>query len=126
LTNTSNKKNTLAEDNGTEFPTGNSFKLLNLFLDGDRVLRVGGRIENAEKLLEELKHSVILPKKSKLPTLIIEDAHVRFKHAQTQHLTSIISNQYCIVSLRPQVCRYIKKLYQVSEGRSSNWHANDG
>ena len=91
-----------------EFPNGNPIKSLNPFLDFEGILRVGGRLENAEDLPEDMKHPAFLPKNHKLVTMIIEDAHARHMHAQSQLLTAIISSQYWIIGLKPQVRRFIK------------------
>lgn len=91
-----------------EFPKGNIIKSLNPFLDHAGILRVGGRLENADDLPEEMKHPAILPKNHKLVTMIIAEAHEKYKHAQSQLLTATISSQFWIIGLKSQVRRYIK------------------
>lgn len=51
-------------------------KILNLnpFLDNDGVLRVGGRLAKSE-LPYDTKHPIILPKRDRFTTLLIDDSH---------------------------------------------------
>jgi hypothetical protein len=77
-------------------------------MDHEGVLRVGGRLDNAVDRPEDMKHPAFLPRNHKLVYMLIEDVHVRHKHAQTQLLTSIISAQYWVIGLKPQVRRFLK------------------
>ncbi|KAL0858718.1 hypothetical protein ABMA27_011195 [Loxostege sticticalis] len=56
---------------------------LNLYLDGNRLLRVGGRLEKSNREYDE-KHSILLQKHSKLSKLIAEDAHKKTLHGGKQ------------------------------------------
>ncbi|XP_063959911.1 uncharacterized protein LOC135155123 [Lytechinus pictus] len=53
---------------------------LDPFLDDDGVIRVGGRIHRAN-LSSNIRHPVIIPRKSYVTTLLIRDAHHRTQHS---------------------------------------------
>ena len=52
---------------------------LDPYLDADGILRVGGRLRRAD-MSESVKHPSILPKKSHITELIIQDCHHAIKH----------------------------------------------
>ena len=52
---------------------------LDPYLDADGILRVGGRLRRAN-MPESVKHPVILPKRSHITELIIQDCHHAIKH----------------------------------------------
>ena len=52
---------------------------LDLFLDADGILRVGGRLRRAN-MPEDVKHPVILPRRSHITELIIQYCHHAIKH----------------------------------------------
>jgi len=47
---------------------------LNPFLDGNQLIRVGGRLQHSELALDQ-QHPLILPKEHYITSLIIEDTH---------------------------------------------------
>ena len=49
-------------------------ELPNLFIDGKRIYKIGGRLQKA-KIMYETKHPVILPNDDSVTTLMIEGAH---------------------------------------------------
>lgn len=57
-----------------------NLKKLCLFIDSDGLLRVGGRLENANIPYSQ-KHPLILPKKCNFTKLIIRDEHIILLHA---------------------------------------------
>nr|XP_049706052.1 uncharacterized protein LOC126056570 [Helicoverpa armigera] len=71
-------------------------KTLNPYLDGAGILRVGGRLRNAN-LDEQVKHPIVLGNKNDLVTLIIADAHARTLHGGVQLMLSYLSSRYWIV-----------------------------
>ena len=48
---------------------------LDHFLDQDGVIRVGGRLSKSQEFAKDLKHPVILPKKSFIVDFIDRDPH---------------------------------------------------
>ncbi|KAH9633864.1 hypothetical protein HF086_013753 [Spodoptera exigua] len=71
-------------------------KTLNPYLDGDGILRVGGRLRNAN-LEEQVKHPIILGNKNNLVLLIIADAHARTLHGGVQLMLNYIRSKYWVV-----------------------------
>lgn len=73
----------------------NNSKVLNLnpFLDTSGLLRVGGRLNNAN-LNYDQQHPIILPYKHELTRLIVRDAHSKHLHSGVQNLLSIIRLKY--------------------------------
>lgn len=83
-------------------------KTLNPYLDEDGILRVGGRLRNAN-LDEQVKHPVILGNKNTLVPLIIADAHARTLHGGVQLMLSYISSRYWIVRAKALIKSCIHK-----------------
>lgn len=80
----------------------------NPFLDKNRILRVGGRLKEA-MIHFDSKHQIIIPKESRLATLIINDAHESTKHGGTQLTMAYTRNQYWIINMRNTVRFHIRK-----------------
>lgn len=57
----------------------NSLRKLNAFLDKNNVLRVGGRLSQST-LHHDVKHPIILPKKSHVSALLVKHHHERVHH----------------------------------------------
>ena len=70
------------------------------------VLRVGGRLNNAD-IPHESKHPIILPRKSNVTTLIIRDAHERLGHAGRGHVLARLREKYWIVGANSAVHQLI-------------------
>lgn len=83
-------------------------KLLNLnpMLDLYGILRVKGRLGNAE-LPFDRKHPIILPKDDHLTNLIIDDIHKRTLHGSIQLMLNIVRNKYWILKARSAVRQYV-------------------
>ncbi|XP_011859856.1 PREDICTED: uncharacterized protein LOC105557272 [Vollenhovia emeryi] len=64
---------------GKQLPKSNPLIRLIPFLDKHNLLRVGGRLHNAQ-IDSKSKHPLILPRRSPLSVLIIDDAHKRMLH----------------------------------------------
>ena len=75
---------------------------LNPFLDQQGVLRVGGRICNS-LLQSDVQHPIILPKSSRITTLILEDLHMRNLHPGVSALFVIARQQFWIVGARNMI-----------------------
>ncbi|XP_049316212.1 uncharacterized protein LOC109579356 [Bactrocera dorsalis] len=80
---------------------------LNPFLDKTGIMRVGGRLTNAE-LPYCKKHPIILSK-SYLSSLIIKDAHHSTLHGGNRLTEAIIRRQYWIIGLKNAIKSCIRK-----------------
>jgi hypothetical protein len=72
---------------------------LNPFLEGNHLLRVGGRLDNSELTFDQ-QHPLILPKGHYITTLIIEDIHKKNLHARGKLLLSLIGQKFWIPDAR--------------------------
>ena len=84
-------------------PLPSNSKLLSLKpkLDDDGLIRSAGRLTNAKYISYDVRHPVILPRKSWVTKLVIKDAHERGKHASgTNQTLALLSARYWIISAR--------------------------
>ncbi|XP_011312921.1 uncharacterized protein [Fopius arisanus] len=85
-----------------QLPTGHQLTKMTPFLDELGIMRVGGRLRNAELDADEI-HPIILPRQSRLTTLIIDEAHRRTLHGGTQLTLAITGQNYWIIGGRGTV-----------------------
>lgn len=78
------------------------------FIDGDDLLRVGGRLNYLDAPFG-VKHPIILPRRHKLVDLIIQEAHITYLHAGPTLLTSILRQKYWILDIRNSVRHFVHK-----------------
>ncbi|GFW98842.1 integrase catalytic domain-containing protein [Trichonephila clavipes] len=92
-------------------PIPRSIKLLslNIFLDEDEILRVGGRLTKQPTLSFDQKFPIIIPKHHPITTLVIKQFHLRGFHSGTQMTLSLIRQHYWIPDGRSTVRREIKR-----------------
>ncbi|GFV12325.1 putative DNA helicase [Trichonephila clavipes] len=83
--------------NGQPIPKGSKISFLNVFLDEDEILRVGGRLKHST-LSEFQKHQMMLPKAHHLTDLIIEHYHKKSQHYGLQTTLYLIRQFYWIPS----------------------------
>lgn len=72
---------------------------LNPFLDGDGLLRVGGRLSKAD-IPEMQKHPIILPSQHHITTLILRKEHIRLHHCGPENLLCSLRSKYWSLSGR--------------------------
>ncbi|KAJ2942864.1 hypothetical protein O0L34_g15054 [Tuta absoluta] len=75
---------------------------LNPFVDEHGMLRVGGRLRNAN-LPFSARHPLLLPKKGPLVELIVRDRHQKNSHAGCNALLAILQREFWILSGRRTV-----------------------
>lgn len=90
-----------------KLPLPNRSPLLSIsaFLDQSGILRVGGRLSNSE-FSENVKHPIILHKKSRLLELYADYVHKFCAHAPRSFCVNFIQNRYWIVG---GVVRLVKR-----------------
>jgi len=86
-----------------------SLRSLNPFLDAEGILRVGGRLENAQLLNHDQKHPMILPYKSHITELIIRYAHHETLHGGNQLTLSYIRQEFWIPQAKKKVRQIIRQ-----------------
>ncbi|XP_055932043.1 uncharacterized protein LOC129962322 [Argiope bruennichi] len=92
-------------------PIPKSSKLLplNIFLDKDGILRVGGRLSKHPTLPYDQKFPIIIPKRHHITPLIIRHFHQLSLHAGPELVLSLIRQKFWIPDGRSTVRREIKR-----------------
>lgn len=85
-----------------------SLNSLNPFLDSKGLLRVGGRLRNAN-LAETVKHQLILPKNHPVTVLLIKFYHHDYKHAGIQLVNSAMKQKYWIMGAKSAIRKELRK-----------------
>lgn len=77
-------------------------------IDSEGILRVGGRIENAQ-ISENMRHPIIIPQQSHLAWLLVDEAHKKTLHGGPTLLLSYLRTKYWIISAKNLVKLYVRK-----------------
>ena len=89
------------------FPSGEnegSLTQLNPKSDGDRLLRMDGRLRFADELPYDTRHPILLPKDHPVTKLVIADAHERLGHgAGVEQVLTELRSRFWIVKGRRMV-----------------------
>ncbi|GFV79456.1 integrase catalytic domain-containing protein [Trichonephila clavipes] len=96
-------------ENWNKFTKESKLLSLNIFLDEDEILRVGGRLIKQPTLSFDQKFPIIIPKHHPITTLVIRQFHLRGFHSGTQMTLSLIRQHYWIPDGRSTVRREIKR-----------------
>ena len=86
-------------------PSSKLYKLDPFLKDG--LLRVGGRLKNAE-IAYNAAHPVILPSHGNYIDMLVRDAHQRSEHAGRQHVLTELRNNFWILKGNATVRRILK------------------
>lgn len=87
-------------------PKGSSILTLNPFIDGNDLLRVGGRLANSDLPFDE-KHPIIMPKGHKLSKLLIKEAHLKTLHGGNQATLAYLRAQYWVINAQKTISNTI-------------------
>jgi Integrase zinc binding domain len=93
---------------GGDISSRSSIKCLTPYVDGEGLVRVGGRLENAP-LDYDCRHPIVLPADQRLTHLVIWDYHVRNFHVKTERLLCDLLSKYWITSGRRVVRSVLNK-----------------
>lgn len=94
---------------------------LNPFLDSHGILRVGGRLDNAN-IGHDIKHPIILAGSDRLSEMIVRNAHYTHLHANTTLLMSIIQQKYHITRCKNLARRIIHQCLQCLRHKHETQH----
>nr|XP_042903892.1 uncharacterized protein LOC122270483 [Parasteatoda tepidariorum] len=94
--------------NKQPIPQNSKIISLNVFMDDNGLMRVGGRLKFSE-LTESQKYQMLLPKSHHLTQLIIEHFHNKSLHSGVQTTLYLIRQFYWIPSGQDRVRRFIHK-----------------
>lgn len=89
----------------SDIPIKNSLRRLNLFIDKNDIIRVGGRI-HAANLPYDARHQILLPGKCIFTELLVTYYHRNYCHCGANTLAAILSRFYWIISVR-RITRFI-------------------
>lgn len=81
---------------------------LHPFLDQNGIVRVGGRISQANVSYDQ-RHPIILPAKSHLTRLLISDAHIKTLHGGPQLMLNHIKSKYWVLRGKEQVKTHYRR-----------------
>jgi len=98
-------------------PTGSRLSQLCPFIDGDEIIRVGGRLQHAS-LPEDRKHPIVLPHNHHFTTLMVRDSHHKNLHSGFQLTWSNIQLTYWIVRGRDTVRNILRKCVKCRRERA--------
>ncbi|XP_055906553.1 uncharacterized protein LOC129941828 [Eupeodes corollae] len=78
------------------------------FIDSHGILRIGGRLRNAQ-IDMDTKHPIILPRESKLTTLILNYTHKSTLHGGVQLMLATLRRNYWIIGGRHAVRSFVNR-----------------
>ncbi|XP_029178513.1 uncharacterized protein LOC114946230 [Nylanderia fulva] len=104
--------------NRTPLPSQSSLQKLNPFLDSEGLLRVGGRLRNAN-LQYDATHPPILPSESTFTLLVVDDHHQRTLHGGTQMTLCSLRREYWVPRGRSLVKRHISRCIRCTRWRAA-------
>ncbi|KYN50081.1 Pro-Pol polyprotein, partial [Cyphomyrmex costatus] len=81
---------------------------LHPFLDQDGIIRVGGRLANAQ-LEYEQRHPIVLPAHNHVTRIIIRDEHLRNLHLGPQALLATLQESFWIISAKSAIRQVLHK-----------------
>ena len=81
---------------------------LSPFLDGDEIVRVGGRIERADIPFSS-RHPIVLSPDNELSRLIVMDCHEKLRHEGVEHVRNELRRQYWILRCRTAVRKILHR-----------------
>ncbi|GFV87779.1 integrase catalytic domain-containing protein [Trichonephila clavipes] len=77
-------------------PKSSKLQSLNVFLDSEGILRVGGRLRLQQTLKFEQKHPMLIPKEHHFTSLVIRHFHRVNFHAEQELVLSLVRPQFWI------------------------------
>lgn len=86
-------------------------KTLNPYLDDKMILRVGGRLQNANYLEHDRLHPIVLDHKNPLTSLLVADAHKKTLHGGVQLMLNYLRSRYWILKVKGLVKTYLRKCF---------------
>lgn len=98
-----------------ELPKKSSLLKFNVFLDDNKIMRVGGRLANSDYLYEK-KYPILLQSAHRFTKLLFEFEHRRLLHAGPQLLLSSIRERYWPIrgrNLARHCCRLCVKCWRM-------------
>jgi hypothetical protein len=101
----------LALKNGKPLSDNSKLVSLNPFLDSSNIIRVGGRLKNAN-ISNDIKYPILLPKNNFVTKLIIKYTHEQQLHAGPQSTLAALRQKYWIVSSRSVIRQVLHQCHK--------------
>ncbi|XP_011702045.1 PREDICTED: uncharacterized protein LOC105458437 [Wasmannia auropunctata] len=89
-------------------PQKSQLRSLAAFLDGEQVIRVGGRLRHAEVNAEQ-KNPIVLPAKHHVTSIILRDRHEKLLHCPPEQLLHDIRQRFWPISGRREVRKITRR-----------------
>lgn len=87
---------------GRSLKKESKLRSLHPFIDGNDVLRVGGRLENSELTFDQ-RHPIILPAKHQVVTNLISEAHEKTMHGSELLILAYLRNRFYLPRMSEKV-----------------------
>lgn len=100
--------NSNEQNNYNKISEQSKLKSLYPFMDENKIIRVGGRLD-AANIPYDMKHPIIIPQGTRLSYLLIERAHHKTLHGSVQVMMQFIRNNFWIPRLRNEVRTHLHK-----------------
>ncbi|UYV63980.1 hypothetical protein LAZ67_2006240, partial [Cordylochernes scorpioides] len=94
---------------------------LNIFIDSQGILRVGGRLRHSDLDIDQ-KHPMLIPKDHFVTKLIVMHYHINNLHSGTQLTLSLIRNKFWIPSGRNLIKRVLNQCLVCLKSKSRAIH----
>lgn len=97
---------------------GKKSRLIKLcpFLDGEGIIRVGGRLQNST-LTHDERHPIILPEKHPFTNLVVHDIHFITLHGGIQAMLTLLRRRYWVLNGRNVVRTYVHRCVECYRNR---------
>lgn len=95
-------------ENHEELPITNKLRQLQIFLDGNDLIRIGGRLENSE-LDYEQKYPLLLEKECRLTTLLAMEIHQKLLCCGLNQVLNEMRKMYWTLSMRQMIKKVLHK-----------------
>ncbi|CAG7726949.1 unnamed protein product [Allacma fusca] len=87
---------------GCTVSANSPIKTLTPFLDEEKILRVGGRLQRAQISIDQ-RHPMLLPRSHTFTSLVVRGEHERLLHAGPQAVIASLTRRFWIVRMRDAV-----------------------
>ena len=100
-------------------PTSSKLLCLYPLFDDDGMMRVNGRLKNAEFLSYDTKYPIILPRKNWITKLIVKQQHLNDNHiAGTNQTLASLSSRYWLLHGRKEIREWERECNQCKKNKA--------
>lgn len=110
---------------GQALPNSSKLTSLNVFMDSEGLLRVGGRLQHAQVHYNK-KHPLIIPPRHPFTELVIRHEHLRLLHAGSQAILAAVRNRFWPINGKNTVKRVLRNCLQCFKAKPKTENAQMG